>query len=206
MKNYLTEGLGVFFLVLLAALAGGDHGALALGAALVAITYAGQHLSGAHFNPALSLSMLMRGHLSREAFPAYAIAQVAGAIVGGLLGGYLLGATPAHSAHLHTNDDVFAALLSEFLGTMALTWVFLNTTTLRSTQGNPYFGLAIGFTFLASLLTLGEVSGGAFNPALAIGYAIVGHLAWGDLWLYLIGNLLGAAAAVTVFAVVHEEK
>jgi aquaporin Z len=89
---------------------------------------------------------------------------------------------------------------------MALAWVFLNATTLRSTQGNQYFGLAIGFVTLACLLTLGEVSRGAFNPALAIGYAMVGGLAWGDLWLYLIGNLLGAAAAVTIFAVVHEEK
>jgi aquaporin Z len=75
----------------------------------------------------------------------------------------------------------------------------LNVATARATSGNSYFGMAIGFTVLAGAFAVGDVSGGAFNPAVAVGASMMGMLPWKMLWLYLIADLLGGTAAGVVF-------
>jgi aquaporin Z len=94
---------------------------------------------------------------------------------------------------------VLGAFLAEFLFTFALVYVKLNVATADATAGNSYFGLAIGFTVLAGAFAVGQVSGAAFNPAVAIGASIRGLLTWSNLWLYIVGELLGGAAAAFVF-------
>jgi aquaporin Z len=92
-----------------------------------------------------------------------------------------------------------AGFAAEFLFTFALVYVVLNVATAKSTAGNSYFGLAIGFTVLAGAFAVGDVSGGAFNPAVAVGASAMGMLPWSTLWLYLVADLLGGAAAAGVF-------
>ncbi|MBZ9605714.1 aquaporin [Phyllobacterium chamaecytisi] len=91
------------------------------------------------------------------------------------------------------------AFLAEFLFTFALVYVVLNVATIDATKGNSYFGLAIGFTVLAGAFAVGQVSGAAFNPAVAIGASIRVMLPWSNLWLYIVAELLGGAAAALVF-------
>jgi len=91
------------------------------------------------------------------------------------------------------------ALLVEFLFTFALCYVVLNTATSKSTEGNSYYGLAIGFTVLAGAYAVGPVSGAAFNPAVAIGISVMGLSAISNIWIYLAANFVGGAIAALVF-------
>jgi len=207
MRRYLTEFIGTFFLVLtigLTVLGGTPFAGLAIGCALMVMVYMGGHVSGAHYNPAVSLAVLMRGKLSVGDFVPYVVAQVAGA----------LAASAAVSAMMHGQTFApspgpgvtpVAALLAEFLLTFALALVVLNVATAAKTSGNSYFGLAIGFTVMVGAYSAGPISGGAFNPAVGIGpilwQAMHGAGGLGHLWLYLVGPLLGGAAAALVFKV-----
>lgn len=206
MKKYIAECIGTFFLVLVIVLTvnngTGALAPLAMGSALMVMTFAIGHISGAHFNPAVSLAVLMRGKLSRQDFPYYILAQLLGGAAAALIATFLLtsggGAAPEPRTH-----DVLPALLAEFFGTFALVFVVLNVSTTQSNLGNSHYGLAIGFTYLTAIYALGGISGGAFNPAVAVGISIGGVVPWSDLWVYLIGGLLGAAAATTAFQAVY---
>jgi len=96
-----------------------------------------------------------------------------------------------------------AALLLEFLFTFALCIVVLNSATASATDGNSFYGLAIGFTVMVGAFAAGPISGGAFNPAVGIGSILVDTFVGGGslsaLWLYLVGPLAGGAAAAAVF-------
>ena len=95
--------------------------------------------------------------------------------------------------------DVAPALIAEFVFTFALAFVVVSTATAKGNAGNSFYGLAIGFTVLAGAFSVGNISGGAFNPAVAIGISAMGIVGWGSLWIYLVANLLGGAAAGIVF-------
>ncbi|MEQ1692642.1 MAG: aquaporin, partial [Gemmatimonas sp.] len=133
----------------------------------------------------------------------YVLAQVAGATVAALLVQVITGQTfaPAPGASVTT----MSALLVEFLYTFALAYMVLNVAVSKKTQGNSYFGLAIGMTVTVGAFAGGGISGGAFNPAVGIGPTLInatmGSGDWTHLWLYLVGPLAGAAVAATVFAV-----
>jgi len=77
--------------------------------------------------------------------------------------------------------------------------VVLNVATARGTEGNSFYGLAIGFTVAAGAFAVGGISGGAFNPAVALGACVLGLIKWGHYWVYLVAELLGGAAAALVF-------
>jgi aquaporin Z len=112
-----------------------------------------------------------------------------------MVAGYLRPEAVVNTAVL----DVPRAFTAELLFTFALVYVILNVATAKSTSGNSYFGLAIGFTVLAGAFAVGDVSGGAFNPAVAVAIAAMGLIAWSDLWLFLVANLAAGAAAGLVF-------
>jgi aquaporin Z len=204
MKKYLTEFIGTFFLVLTACFTlarGGTEGPLAIGAALMVMVYMGGPISGAHYNPAVSIALwLSRKLAGRELIP-YIVAQFAGAIAAGAIGFWVQGRTltPAPSPEV----TGLQAVLVEFLFTFALALVVLNVATSKRSTGNSYFGLAIGFTVMAGVYAAGPVSGGALNPAAGVGLILVNAMAaqgsLGNAWLYIIGPCLGAAAASRVF-------
>lgn len=204
MRNYVTEGIGTFFLVLtigLTAVSGTPLAPLAIGSALMVMVYMGGHVSGGHYNPAVSLAVMMRGKLPAKEFVPYVIAQIGGALAASAVVSLVAGRTfgPAPAAHA----SAAGALLIEILFTFALCLVVLNAATSSKTQGNSYYGLAIGFTVAAGAFAGGPISGGAFNPAVGIGPLVWQTLAGGGslshLWLYLVGPLLGAVIAAAVF-------
>ncbi len=206
MKKYLTEFIGTLFLTLVFVLTKnngtGDMAPLAIGATLMALVYAGGHLSGGHYNPVITLAMLMRGKVERGDAIYYIVAQMAGALIAAFLSAFLL--------HCQGNVDirpiqhiVLCSLLAEVLGTFALAYVVLNVMTTRSNSGHSHDGLAIGFALTAMMYTFGSITGGVFNPALALGISLTGMSLWSDVWIYFFGALLGAAAATTMFQVLY---
>ncbi|HEX8244048.1 MAG TPA: MIP/aquaporin family protein [Longimicrobium sp.] len=205
-RKLLTEVIGTFFLVLtigLTVTAGLPLAPLAIGSALMVMVYMGGAVSGAHYNPAVTLAVHLRGKVAAGEAAAYVLAQVAGATLAALAVYVIVGRTfmPAPAA----GASAAAVLLVEALFTFALALVVLNVATARATEGNSYFGLAIGFTVMVGAFAGGPVSGGAFNPAVGLGPAIVTAIFGGGpvahVWYYLVGPLLGAAAAVGVFRV-----
>jgi len=210
MRNYLTEFIGTFFLVLTAALTlmnGTPFAPLAIGSALMIMVYMGGHVSGAHYNPAVSLAVLLRGKISFSEFLAYAGSQIAGATVAALIAYGVVGRTIA--PHPADGVSITAALVIELLFTFALALVVLNAAASAKTKGNSYYGLAIGFTIVVAAFAGGPLSGGAFNPALAIGMVLVdataGEGGAAALWIYLVGPLAGGALAALVFGLQERE-
>jgi aquaporin Z len=202
MRNYVTEFIGTFGLVFTvgcAVMIGSPLAPLAIGAVLMVLIYAGGHISGAHYNPAVTLGVYLRGKLpAREVLP-YWIAQLAAAFIAAWLARFVM--NPAKVTTLSTSGghQVVAVLLAEFVFTFALVFVVLNVATSKDQPNNHFFGLAIGFTVTAGAAAVGVVSGGAFNPAVAFGASLMGLLNWANIWIYLVANPLGAWAAAAAF-------
>ena len=130
--------------------------------------------------------------------------QVIAAAVAWLLVTYLKPQMPAET--LNGSLSVGPALSSEFLFTFALVYVVLNVATAKATEGNSFYGWAIGFTVLVGALVVGGISGGAFNPAVAIGGALMNIFAWSNIWIYLVAELVAGAVAAGVFLFLHPEE
>jgi aquaporin Z len=174
---------------------------LAIGASLMVMVYAGGHVSGGHYNPAVSLAAMMRGALPRTEYLPYVISQVLGATVAAWVACVVLGKTFAPMPG--AGQSAMHALLVEFLFTFALCYVVLNSAVSKKTQGNSFYGLAIGFTIVVAAFAGGGISGGAFNPAVGIGptmvNAVFGGGSWSALWIYIVGPLAGAVVAAATF-------
>jgi aquaporin Z len=201
MRKYITEFIGTFFLVFVigrVVLGGkGDFAPLAIGSTLMVMVYAGGHISGAHYNPAVTLAVLLRGKISAAEAILYMIAQILGAIAASFLViGFMRDQIPDQVAELASAPRAVAA---ELVGTFALAYVVLNVATAKDNSGNSFYGLAIGFTVSVMASALGGVSGGAFNPAVAIGISIMHLAAWSSIWVFLVGCFGGAAIAAGVF-------
>ena len=194
MKKVITEFIGTFFLVIGAALGGGIGAALAL----MVMIYAGGHISGAHYNPAVSLAVFIRGKLSVGEMLGYWMSQLAGCIFAAIVIANVFGIEGTSDCAI-TNDGVVKALIAEILGTFALAYVVLNVATAKGTAGNSFYGIAIGGTVLAMATVIGRFSGGAYNPAVAIGLCIQKTFCWPQIWIYIIGCFAGAALAAFVF-------
>jgi len=205
MKKYVVEFIGTFFLVLTIVTvvnginAGNFLAPVAIGSALMVMVYAGGHISGAHYNPAVTLGALLRGACPASDVPGYMISQVAGGALAAVVGATVF-AKGNIMGGIGMPDNMAAGVLAEFLGTFALVWVVLNTATTKSTEGNSYYGLAIGFTVTAMAYSFGGFgTGGCFNPAVAIGAAINGLASWGTAILALASDFAGAAVAAILF-------
>lgn len=205
MNKYIVEFIGTFFLVLTigcTVIAGlpGVIPPIAIGSALMIMIYAGGHISGGHFNPAVTLAATLRGACSwADAIP-YWIAQFAAGVVAAFTAQYLVGSVPAEKyAAAIASDKIGPALLAEFLFTFALAWVVLNCATAKKTEGNSNYALAIGFTVLTGAFAVGHISGGAFNPAVAIGAGLMKLINFGTVWVHLVADFAGGAVAAIAF-------
>lgn len=198
MQRYLVELIGTFFLIftIVTSVIGGVLVApLTIGAVLMVMIYAGGHISGGHYNPGVTLGVFLRGKLpSRDVVP-YWMAQVLGAALAALVARHLAG--PPRTAAL--DPAIGPALVAELLFSFALVWVVLNVATAKDTEGNSFYGLAIGFTVAAGAFAVGGISGGVFNSAVAVGISLAGLVKWSALWIYVLANLLGGALAAYVF-------
>lgn len=203
-RKLLVEFIGTFFLVFVVGMAVigttlGPLAAIAIGSTLMVMVYAGGHVSGGHYNPAVSLAVWLRGRMKPVEAAAYLVVQVAAGLVAALVVQYLKGGPAAQSIQ----HQAAPSLIAEFLFTFALCYVVLNAATSKSTAGNSYYGLAIGFTLLVAALTIGNISGGAINPAVAVGITTMGLSGWGDLWIYLVAQIVGGAAAAFAFRFIN---
>jgi len=207
MKKYLVEFIGTFFLVLTIGMTVIDpvvavgFAPLAIGAALMIMVYAGGHVSGGHYNPAVTIAVWLRGRCATADVPAYIIAQVLGAAAASFIALYLKG-----NPVLTPKEIVLApALIAEVIGTFALCYVILNVATAKATAGNSNYGLAIGFTVTVMAYALSGISGGAFNPAVAVGGTLMHLVKASNLWVYLVANFGAGVLAALVFKFVNPE-
>lgn len=199
-RKLVCELIGTFFLVLTigCTVLGENPGVippLAIGGVLMVMVYAGGHLSGAHYNPAVTLALTIRGRHQKADVIPYWIAQILGAVAAALVA-TVLKETRGQAA---APSNLLAAGLAEFLYTFALAYVVLNVATAKGTSGNSFYGLAIGFTVLAGAFSVGAISGGAFNPAVAIGAGVMGAIHLPSIWLHIIMDLAGGLSAGLVF-------
>jgi aquaporin Z len=206
MAKYLVEFIGSFFLVFTVGctLVGNGAGALAplaIGSVLMVMVFAGGHISGGHFNPAVTLGVWLRGKCVAKDVAPYMISQIAGSILAALAVKYLKMGTPVTPASL----NVLPALLAEFLFTFALVFVVLNTATAKGTAGNSFYGMAIGFTVMSGAFAVGNISGGAFNPGVAVGISVMELAAWSNIWVYWLAEFAAGAAAAFLFKAVNPD-
>ena len=204
MRKYLVELIGTFFLVATIGCtvlpgAAGVIPPLAIGAVLMVMIYAGGHVSGGHYNPAVTLGVWLRGKCETKDVIPYWIAQFAGGALAAGAAMFLTGITDHKPAEL----NVGRALLADCMYTFALVYVVLNVATAKATSGNSYFGLAIGFTVVAGAFAVGAISGAAFNPAVALGATIMGLIKPAQIWIHLVGDLAGGAMAAYVFKYIN---
>ena len=205
MNKYIAEFVGTFFLVLTIGCTGIGAGAgviapLAIGAALMVMVFAGGHISGGHYNPAVTLGVLIRGKVQAADVVPYMIAQCVGAAVAALLVTKILRAgAPVTPISPHLGP----AMLAEFLFTFALVYVVLNAATAEGTSGNSFYGLAIGMTVMTGAFAVGDISGGAFNPAVALGISVIGISTWANIWIYLLADLAAAIVAAVIFQMIN---
>lgn len=198
-RKLVVEFIGMFMFVFTVGMATNKTGAgtlapLAIGAVLMVLVFAGGHISGGHFNPAVSTAVFLRGRMASNEFGAYVVTQFIAAILGGLM----VRVVGGHEAHAAV-AGVGRMLIAEFLFTFTLAWVVLNVATARGTLGNSFYGLAIGFTVVTGAFAVGGISGGAFNPAIALGAMVTGLLKWSYIWVYLLADFAGGAVAAWAF-------
>lgn len=206
MRRYATEFIGTFFLVFTVcavSLSGPSLAPLAIGAVLAAMVFAGGHISGGHYNPAVSLAAYIRGRLGLIDLACYAAAQLLAGIVAAFVARYIVPVDPEQFTI--ANSDLLRAFLAELLLTFALAYVVLNVATSHDHPNNSFYGLGIGLTVLAGAVAVGGISGGAFNPAVGAGVVVAGIASVNVLWIYLVATLAGGAAAGVVFRALNPD-
>ncbi len=206
--KYVYEFIGTFFLVLTVGMTVlSPHAAelwapLAIGSVLAVMVYAGGHVSGGHYNPAVSLAAYIRKKLSLDDLWKYWAVQ----LLAGVIAGYLTIYFKGEPSKVPFEPHYLKAVLAEFLFTFALCYVVLNVATTKETSGNSYFGWAIGFTVMVGAYAMGAISSAAFNPAVALGLSILNLSHWSNIWIFFVGNFLGAAAAGLLVNAAHPEN
>ena len=206
MKKYIAEFIGTFFLVLTIGCtvipgAAGVIAPLAIGAALMVMVFAGGHISGAHFNPAVTLAVFIRGRCAAKDVVPYWIAQIAAAVAAAFVAMFLVGksGTPMEISNIPQ------ALAAEFLFTFALAYVVLNCATAKGTLDNSFYGLAIGMTVMVGAFSVGAISGGAFNPAVAVGIGVMKLVNISQIWIHISAELVAGVFAALTFKVLNPE-
>jgi aquaporin Z len=206
-RKLAVEFIGMFLFVFTVGMAtepsnhsGAVLAPIAIGSVLMVLVFAGGHVSGGHYNPAVSTAVFFRGKITAIEYTAYVATQFVAAALAGLL---VKGIGGKETAGLTATTGKM--LVVEFLFTFALAYVVLNVATAKGTAGNSFYGLAIGFTVVVGAISVGWVSGGAFNPAIALGATIFGAFPWSHIWIYLVAELLGGVAAAGAFLYIQEE-
>ena len=206
-RKLAVEFIGMFMFVFTVGMAtesanksGAILAPLAIGSILMVLVFAGGHVSGGHYNPAVSTAVFLRGKIQSNEFLAYVATQFVAAALAGLLVN-AVGGEQAAVAMASTGK----MLVVEFLFTFALAYVVLNVATAKGTEGNSFYGLAIGFVVVVGAISVGWISGGAFNPAIALGATVLGAFKWANIWIYLVADFLGGAAAAGAFLFIQGE-
>ena len=213
LRRLFAEFIGTFFLALVVCMTtyskvSADIQPIAIGLFLMGLIYANGFMSGAVFNPAVTLALWLRGRLTPKEALAYSAVQIIAGVAAAAVTIVLTSAKPIVQP-IAAPPQYFAlipALLAEFIGTFALSLVILNVATSKTLEGNNFYGLAIGTTVIGLIYTFGSVSGSVFNPAVAVGLAVAQIGNWGNLWIYLVANFGGAALAALSYRFVNKDE
>lgn len=199
MKKYVVEALGTFFFVLIIGLAvkfAGSMTAFVIGSALMVMVYAWGHISGWHYNPAVTLGLAVAGRQSWSQLIPYRASQLLGGIIGWYVAAWMMG---GNLTTVVLDPDVLKVMMAELVFTFALVWVVLSVATSRDTQGNSFYGLAIGMTVFVGAMCVGSFSGWAFNPAVVIGWWFDGLFQTPSIWMHLVAELAWGLLAGLVY-------
>lgn len=200
-RNAATEALATLlfvFSIIASINSAGLFAPFAIGFTLMILVYATGHISGGHLNPAVTLGALIRGAISVGDAIVYWIAQFIGGALGALVA---LAVFPTAETPLEI--EVGPSFIVEAIFTFILVFVVLNVATSKDTEGNSFYGLAIGSTVVVGAFAVGPISGGGFNPAVALGLTVNGAFAWSNIWLYVLAPLVGGLLAGLVFRVLN---
>ena len=207
-QKLTTEFIGTFFLSLTictAAVYGsaGEYAPFGIASTLMVMIYAGGHISGAHYNPAVTVSIYLRGACEKDEVLPYIASQVIGAISAALIVENLLfpDALSPVTAELGTD-----AVVAELLFTFALAYVILNVATTESTSGNGYYGAAIALVVFAGAITVGSISLASFNPAVTSALIVSGKLGLADSWMHFVPQFIGAVLAAYVYKSTQSDR
>ena len=208
MNKYIIEFIGTFFLVLIIGLTSNP---IAIGLGLAVLVYMGAHISGAHYNPAVSLAMLISKKLSPKELGFYIFYQLLGAVFATYTL-YFLG--NEDFSVVSNTSDISQFIVAEILFTFLLVFVILNVALNKNIEGNQYFGLAIGLTVTAGAFSVGDISGAVFNPAISFGASVYSFidpevgtnaLVSSDFFIYyLITGIVGAVVASYAYKKIAE--
>src|ERR1700693_920733 len=199
-RKLVVEFIGTFFLVFTVGAnvrTGTSVAPLGLGAVLMVMVYAGGHISGGHYNPAVTMAALVRGRIGAGDAIGYWMAQLVAGLLAAVVVGVTVSASQAHAVATH-GHALTSARVVEFLYTFALAYVVLNVATSKDHPDNSFYGLAIGFTVLVGAGSVGGIFGGALNPAVVLGGAAIGLCAWSTP-IYLVSQLIAGVTAGLVF-------
>jgi aquaporin Z len=205
-RKLVVEFIGMFIFMFTVGMATEKTGAgilapFAIGFVLMVMVFAGGHISGGHYNPAVSTGVLVRGRMTPVEWVAYVVVQLVAAVLAGLvvrgIGGHEAAAAVASNGKM---------LAVEFIFTFALVYTVLNVATARGTEGNSFYGLAIGGIVLVGAFAVGGISGAAFNPAIALGASVTGLFKWSHYWVYVVADLVGAVAAGATFLFLEPQE
>ena len=199
-QKLTTEFIGTFFLSLTICTAvvygsAGEYAPFGIAATLMVMIYAGGHISGAHYNPAVTVSIYLRGACEKDEVLPYIASQVIAAVSAAIVVENLLRPNEVVSGFELGTD----AIVAELLFTFALAYVILNVATTESTSGNGYFGAAIALVVLAGAITVGSISLASFNPAVTSALIVSGKLALADSWMHFVPQFVGAVLATYVY-------
>ena len=206
-RKLAVEFIGMFLFVFTVGMAtesanksGAVLAPLAIGSVLMVMVFAGGHVSGGHYNPAVSTAVFIRGKIKANEYFAYMVTQFIAAALAGLLVNAVGGKETAGAT-----ATTGKMLVVEFLFTFALAYIVLNVATAKGTEGNSFYGLAIGFLVVVGAISVGWISGAAFNPAIALGATVLGAFEWSNIWIYLLADFLGGAAGAGAFLYIQGE-
>jgi len=206
MNKYIIEFLGTFFLVLIIGL---SQNPVAIGLGLAVLVYMGAHISGAHYNPVVSLAMLINNQIELKDFSFYLASQLLGSVVAT----YFIILFGSDFNVVSNTDDISGFFVAEILFTFLLVFVILNVALNKNLKGNQFYGLAIGLTVTAGAFAVGNISGAVFNPAVSFGPSffsfidpqVVGNnISSSDFFIYyLISGIIGSVIASYLYKKVY---
>ena len=198
-RKLFIELFGTYFLVLIIGLSSGNP--LAVGFGLIVLVYCGAHISGAHYNPAVTLAMFIQKEISVVDSFKYFFSQILGSTLAAL-SIYLMNTNLQVQPVL--DGSIYPIFFSEIIFTFLLVFVILNVATHPNLKGNSFYGIAIGLTVMAGIYSVGPISGAVFNPAVSLGPSIIDAITGGGTshyftWYYIVFPFIGSFLAVLGF-------
>jgi aquaporin Z len=200
-QKLLTEFIGTFFLSLTISVSvihyEYEYIPFAIASTLMVVIYAGGHISGAHYNPAVTISVYLRGSCNKDDVLPYIASQILAAVIAALVADRFLTTKKYYDVELFTLGS--EAVVAEFLFTFLLAYVILNVATTESKSGNGYYGASIALVVLAGAITVGSISLASFNPAVTSALIISGKISFSASWMHFLPQLVGAILATYVY-------